>query len=100
LAKLVEENGYLKGSMNKEMLLEEQVATLETEVKYLRNISKCKAEIEVERDNIKEKLKQWISVAQNVDAKLSNPQNFTIFLSQMQTDLLQLRHENTTLSCK
>lgn len=100
LSKLIEENGYLKGSMNKELLLGEQIVSLETEVKYLRNLANCKAEIEVERDSMKEKLKLWVAVAQNVDSQLSSPQNFTVFLSQMQTELVQMRHENTTLNCR
>lgn len=100
LAKLTEENGYLKGSMNKEMLLEEQVSSLETEVRYLRNVAKSKAEIEVERDSMKEKLKQWLAVAIGMDSQLTSPHSFTVFLSQMQTQLVQMRHENTTLSCR
>jgi DNA repair exonuclease SbcCD ATPase subunit len=100
LAKLKEENGYFRGCMNKEMLLEEKNSSLESESRYLRNLLKSKTDIESERDSLKEQLNRWTVLAVNIDPEYTNTQKFKQFLGRTQGDLFEMKQENLTLGCK
>lgn len=99
LSVLTKENNCLKSSMKKEMLLEEQVTTLESEVTFLREVLSKKTGVEAERDSLKEKLLDWTRVAGQIDTEITTPHRFEAFIRATQNSLFEMKHENTNLKC-
>jgi hypothetical protein len=99
IARVSEENSYMKSSIKKEMLLEEQITTLENEVKLLRDLLSKKVDVEATRDSYKEKLFGWTSIAAKIDQECSTPQKLESIVRQTQNNLLELKHENANMNC-
>ncbi|CAL8069567.1 unnamed protein product [Orchesella dallaii] len=97
MEKIVEENNMLRSTMNKEMLLEEQISTYEDEVKVLRTELSNKASVEAEKGTLQADLSSWRKMAFKLDPDCTNPTKFEAFVRKIQNQLLEAKHESSNL---
>lgn len=95
--KVLDENRLLRTSMNKEMLQEEQIVSLEKEVRSLRNSLESKATIEAERNFLQSELNSWKTMAFKLDPDCTNPHKLEAFIRKFQNQLLETKLETSTM---
>jgi len=95
MKKLEEENHLLKSSMRKEMLLQEQLSSLEQELASANVIAKEKVNLENEILILRSQLNSWVQMSCKIDAEVTTPYRLETFVRQLQNTLLELKNENS-----
>lgn len=94
--KVNDENRMLRSSMNREMLLEEQISAFEEEVRALRNALEAKAIVEGENVTLRSEVAAWKTMAFKLDPDCTSYMKFETYIRKIQNQLLEARHEVAT----
>jgi len=86
-----------RSTIKSEMILQEQVTSLESEIAYMQKELKEKGAVEAERNVLRNEVKAWKAVAFQVEPTCATPINFETVLRRNQDMLFDLKHENTNL---
>ncbi|ODM91158.1 Mitotic spindle assembly checkpoint protein MAD1 [Orchesella cincta] len=97
MEKTEDENRMLRSTMNKELLLEEQISTFEGEVRLLRTELGSKAAVEAEKGTLQSELSCWKTMAFKLDPDCTNSTKFEAYIRKIQNQLLEAMHETSTL---
>lgn len=97
ISKISDDNRMLRTSMNKEMLLEEQLSTYEEEIKALQRAVETKSVVEAERNALQADLASWKNISIKLDPDCTNPAKLEAFIRKLQNDFLETKHETSTL---
>lgn len=92
-----DENRMLRSSMDKEMLLEEQISTFEQEVEKLRKALEGKAVLEAERNTLLSELSAWKTMAFKLDPDCTHPGKLEAHIRKIQNQLLEIKLECSTI---
>ncbi|CAG7832849.1 unnamed protein product [Allacma fusca] len=97
IQKLKQENQTLNSTMSSEMLLKEQIASLEMRVSHMTGELKEKVLCDENRKALQAEITEWKNVASKLDHRCKTPVNFESVLRQYQNQLLEFKHDNSDL---